>query len=278
MSKQILYISLTLFITVMGNTVWAQQTEKPANKNKLQWGFQVTESFDALSQSAGNDNIETSMKSVMLLGAFIQSENAELNINAGYLYIGAELSYNVYQNWALVVGGSTGSHGLEIERESYDYNYSYTDGDVNVTRYYLGVGYHNTFWQRLKLQANAKVGGVNTNKATAVGYIGSYEYYYNTNKKALKIDTYHLSPSFIYGANLYMELLPRVSKNRKKPLVPFLNLSVMGNGNSNISRKIIIEEWVPGNVVYEETSEQHGLKYDLLSLQVQFGVKWYLKY
>ncbi len=277
MNRQLTYILLTMLVINMAGVCNAQENEE-TSRGKLRWGVQASPGTDELHQEAGADYIWTSRKSVGPLGIFATYRNAELSIDADNSYIGANLSYKVYKNWAVIAGGSTGKHWVDIERESYGYgySYSYTEGEANVSQYYLGVGYHNTLWNRLKIQANIKIGGVHTNKATAAGIIDSYGYYYDTNKKARKTDTYELSPSMVYGSNLYLELLPKASKNRQKPLVPFFNFGVMGNDNSNTSREITIEEWVPGNVVYYEKSDK--IKYDLLNLQVQLGVKWYLKF
>ena len=73
-------------------------------------------------------------------------------------------------------------------------------------------------------------------------------------------------------------MLPQASKKRKSPLVPFCELSIMGNSTSYTKREVIVEEWIPGNIVYRETSDGQDMKYDLGSIRAQFGVKWYLKY
>ncbi|MFV0590685.1 MAG: hypothetical protein ACK5M7_04820 [Draconibacterium sp.] len=276
MNKQFLTLIATIFFTGIAGIGMAQQSSENSDAKQLRWGFQLSEGFDGLSQSAVTDFIETNRRSVMLLGAFFEYDKTEFTVNAGYKYVGGELKYKFYRNWAVVAGGSFGEHWLDIERDSYGYYYGYTDGVVGVSQYFLGIGYHNTFWQRLKLQGNAKIGSVHTNKATASGIISSYEYYYDTNKKALKTDVYQLSPSFSYGGNIFLELLPRPWKNRKTPLVPFFDLSVMGNNNSNTKREVTIEEWVPGNIAYHEKSGK--MNYDLVNVQLQFGVKWYMKF
>lgn len=277
MSKQILFIALLLLATGIADVSTAQQTDENTNQKQLRWGLQLSESYDGVSQ-AGNNwfFIDTWRRSVFTIGAFVEYEKAELNLNAGYSFVGGELKYKFYKNWAAIAGGSFGKHEMQLEPESIgNYYYTYYEGDLNVMQYYVGLGYHNTLGKRLKFQANAKFGGIQTNKVIVSDIVNSYQNY-NSNKEALKTDSYQLSPSFCYGGNIYLELLPRPWKNRKTPLVPFVDVSVMGNPSSNAKREVTIEEWVPGNVVYHEKVD--NLNYDLLSVQVQFGLKWYLKF
>ncbi len=256
----------------------ANAQEETINRETIQWGFQATFGFDGISQEANNDYIYTHRRNPLLLGVFAQCKKAELNINAGFSYIGAGLGYRIYKNIAVVAGISTGMHNINIERDGIDYRYSYVEGDVAVTQYHMGVAYNTTFFQRLKLKATAKAGGINSNETLAISHIDNYTHYYNANKRALKTDSYRLSPSVVYGGDIYLELLPKLSKNRMRPLVPFFNLSIMGNTNSNTSRTVTVEEWIPGNVVYKETAAQSNMTYDLVSMQVQVGLKWFLKY
>lgn len=274
MNKQLIYMLLTLIATSVAGVGVAQEVED--KQNQIKWGFRVTQNIEELTQGGKSENIRTDMQGVMLLGAFIQNEKASLSVNGGYSYIDAEMTYKFYRNWMAVAGGSFGLHSLEVEKFNLNTYYSYVEGDVNVSQYYLGAGYHNVFWKRLKLNVNAKIGGVHTQSAEIISLVYSDYHYYGSNKKARGINRYELSPSLIYGGNLYLELLPRESKNRKTPLVPFFNLNIMGNTNRNVSREVIVEEWVPGNVVYHEKVD--NAKYSLNTLQVQFGVKWYMKY
>ncbi len=275
MNKTKLYVIFAVFATGISGLAHAQQIEKDTVKKKIQWGLRITQSGDGLVQSGKNEEITTGMEGGFLLGAFAECEKASLDMSLGYSYFDTELSYKFYRNWAVVGEFSTGTHWLDIERTNFNSYYGYTQGDAKITQYSFGAGYHNTFWNRLKLKAHAKIGGVKTNKAEASGMIDPSSYSYGTNKKALKTDVYQLSSSFIYGADLYLEILPRMSKKRKTPLVPFFKLSIMGSGKSDTFREVNIEEWIPGNVVYHEISDD---KYELSSLKVQLGLKWYLKY
>ncbi|MHA7109016.1 hypothetical protein ACRTDU_02745 [Sunxiuqinia elliptica] len=277
MKKQILCTVFIMLVSGLAGVVLAQENEDYTAKNNFRWGLNLTESYDGISQAGGNRwfFIDTWRRSVFTIGGFIEFNKTELNLNAGYNYVGGELNYKFYRTWTAIVGGSFGEHGMRLELENTSNYYDYYDGDLNLGQYYLGIGYHNILWQRLKLQANAKTGAVQTGKVTVSGIVNSSPNS-EANKKAQKIDTYELEPSLMYGGNIYLEVLPRPWKMRKNPLVPFINVSVMGNRRSNAKREVSIEEWVPGNVVYHEKSAD--LDFDLVSVQVQLGLKWYLKF
>lgn len=273
-------IFMLLVIATMGA---AAQTEDSSTDSNIRYGLRGLFSIESLNQERGNDYIFSNPNTAAFIGGFLEYRNWEANIETNFSSISGELGYKFHNNFVALAGGNYGLHNVEFSRDdgSY-YSYYYSYGEMRVAQYYVGVGYHGA-WDRLKFKLDAKIGSINSSHAEASDVERSYyygDYYYGSsssaNKKTMITDYYKLSPTLMYGASAYLELLPRKSMKRESPIVPFFELSLMGSGQSTVNRARTVSEWVPENVIGSEDFKTKD--YSLLYSQVRFGLKWYLKY
>lgn len=257
----------------------AQEVEGGVERcESLKYGIRGVVAIETLNQSQGGFGgafVNSSMTGVSLIGAFAEYKGWELNVEGGYRYLSGELAYKFHNNWAALLGGSRGNHDVDFNFYDSDYFYNYNWGESWVDKYYVGGGYHNSL-NRLKLKADGLLGFVKMSEVESTSIKNRYESDGLVNKRFLSRNKTELSPSFVWGINLYLELLPRESKNRLTPLVPFVEWRGLFNSRSNTSQSVQIEEWVLGNVVYQESAENKKLSIDYN--MVRFGLKWYFKY
>ncbi|MFV0505421.1 MAG: hypothetical protein ACK5L5_01735 [Bacteroidales bacterium] len=283
------YALLAALLIGTTSTSWAQDAKtKPTKKeNNLRYGIRGFLSFDGLETSSESTFIYGNRPGVALIGGFTELKKWEMNAEIGYEYLSGELGYKFYKNWAAIAGISHTLYYLEINSSRHGYGYDsgyWYSGNCDeswMTHYYIGAGYQNA-WGRLKFKANGKIGRTQLTEVVAQSVIDEYDEWYGVfggskNKLSLKTDFFQMNPTWTFGANVYLELLPRASKRRVRPIVPFFELTLMAGVNDKSTRSVKVEEWVPGNVVYQETQKDNEY-YDLFQSSVRFGLKWYLKY
>ncbi|WP_430815995.1 hypothetical protein [Carboxylicivirga sp. RSCT41] len=254
----------------------AQEKQQELN---TRFGLTASLQIQSIDQNAQNDYIYSITPIPQLVGLYAQHKNTEASIDLGFNYLGGRLNYTFFRNFGLEAGISTAIHSVTIESDNYGYHYNeYAEENIGITQYYGGLSYKNKLFERLTIRIMAKARGIETEPFKSQSSIIPQGQYVNYNKRALRTDIYELNPSLVYGGNIYLELLPRPSMNRSRPLVPFCNISIMGNNTSNTHRELKIEEWIQGNVVYYESPTKQNLDYDLYAFQVQAGLKWYLRY
>ncbi len=271
MNKTFIFIALFILQSIL---LPAQDIEKPI----LTWGIQAKLGTETVSHISSNEEIFTYRKMPLLFGAFAKYKKFETDIDFSLWYFNGNLRYQLFPNIWLGAAAGVSKHTIEIDHSSSgdSYSYVYTEGDVNYYKYTFNIGYGKVFFNRLDFRADVSLGSLNSNTGYASDEI--YSYYYSTNKRARKNDTYKLNPSFIYGTEISLALLPNPNRHRRFPVAPFFTLSFMGKGTSNITRTVNIEEWIPGNIVYSETSDQSSINYDLFSFKGQAGIRWYFNH
>ncbi len=274
MNKIILAVALFIFFPF--SILLAQDmVEKP----KLKLAFQNKLGTEVLEQMSSTEDIYSNRKTPLLFGIYANYNKYEAEVDFFFNVLNCDFRYNIYRNFWVGISAGVSKHSLEMDEMYSDYYYDdYYDEDINYFKYTISAGYGKAFFRRLDLRANLSLGSLNSNKLEVSDYISTSSYYYSTNKKARVTETYQLNPSLIYGADISIALLPNPKKDRHYPVSPFFTLSFMGNSSSNTNRAVKVEEWVPGNVVYSETSGQSSLNYDIFSFKGCAGIRWFFNY
>lgn len=265
MKKINIVCSLLLLIVLQANSLTAQESI-------LKWGLYATTKIQDISQTNDIEDVYTYPQLPISIGAFVQYR--KMNVKFDYLVSNAslEMKYFLSKNIFVNVSGSWDSHDYEFN-DSKDYSdYTYVDG-VDVYSYFGGLGYQYTLG-RLRMQASVLGGMLHSSKKMDSNLI--YQGY-SINLRTLKNETYQLKPSLVYGGSLDLEWLPKASKNRVRPISLFFSAKITGAGGSETFRKISIEEWVDGNVVYQEENRPKDRQYNLFFVDVRFGIKFFLK-
>lgn len=150
---------------------------------------------------------------------------------------------------------------------------------MNIGRVQVGINYQDLFGQRFKFKAGLSGGFLTGDKVHSI-YVykdkagGDNTDY--TNKKIRRTEEFSINSSFACELNTYLELLPNPSKNRKRPIAPFVELNLyrsVPNGEADKS----IEEWVDDNFVYKEHIDYSKWGRSSLNIWLGAGIKWYFK-
>ncbi len=269
--KKYLLVVLICFVHALTHA-----QEEP-EKNHLQWAIHAKLGTETISHISNNEDIFAYRKMPLLFGGIAKYQKLETDIDFSLWYFSTRINYQLLPYIFIGTAASFSKNNIEIDRTDYNYtgSFIFTEGEVNYQKYTFNIGYNKVFFRRLDLRAYISLGSLSSNTSRASGYIDTN---YSTNKVAQKNDTYKLNPSFIYGAEISLFLLPDPIRHCRFPVCPFFTLSFMGRESTNLNRTISIEEWVPGNIVYFENSEKSKIDYDVFSFKGQVGIRWYLHY
>ena len=243
-----------------------------AQEDSLKWGLSSQIKIKDIAQSNGVEDISSYSQEPVTVGVFVQYKNLNAKLEFLTRSLSVDIRYFVWNKMFVTLKGSWDGHNYEFYFDDY-YDCSYID-DIHIFRYIGGLGYEKTILERLKCQGSVLGGIMHSSKNTESSIIrGNYD----SNVRVRKTDVYQLKPSFIYGASLELEWLPNSSKNKLRPIAPFVSLQITGTDKSRTYRQISIEEWVEGNVVYEEENRPNDRRYNLTDIDFRFGIKVYFK-
>lgn len=264
--KIICGLALLLFTHIY--SVKAQETD-------LEWGVSLQVRIHETEQSNGHEDLYSINQQPITLGAFVAYNNFEAKLEFMTKTVSLDLQYFFYDKVFVTLKGNWDVHDYEITDIESDYYYYDDILDVNILSCQGGFGYANTFFKRLHC-SGALLGGVTqSSKETYPGLVSDNS---GSNLRAQKTNTYQLKPSFVYGAVFQFEWLPRSSKkNWRGFIAPFIYIGITGTHASKTYREITIEEWVEGNVVYQEENRPGDRNYDFADFDVRLGIKLYLK-
>ena len=243
-----------------------------AQENSLKWGLSSQIKITDIAQSNGVEDVSSYSQEPVTIGAFVQYKNLNAKLEFLTKSLSVDIRYFVWKKMFMTLTGSWDGHNYEFYFDDY-YDCSYID-DIHVSRYMVGLGYEQTILGRLKCQGTVLGGVMHSSKNTESSIVRKN---YDSNLRIRKTNVYQLKPSFIYGASLEFELLPRSSKKRLRPIAPFVSLQIAGTDKSRTYRQVCIEEWVEGNIVYQEENHPNDRRYDLTDLDFRFGIKLYFK-
>lgn len=253
--------------------IFSQTLAVNAQETDLKWGLSSQIKVHEFSQNKGSEDVYSYNRQFVTFGAFLEAERFEAKVEALTISVDLDLKYFLWKKMFVTFKGNWDKHNLEIDNWV-NYN-GYTDlDDVNLFSYMGGIGYESTIFHRLKCQGSVLGGIIHSSKESGSSMISAG---YGSNLRAKKTDTYQLEPTFIYGASLELEWLPNASKNRLRPIAPFISLSIAGTNESRTYRQVSIEEWVEGNVVYQEENRPSNRLYDFVDVNFRMGIKLYIK-
>lgn len=241
-----------------------------AQENNLKWGLSSQIKIQEITQYNGTEDIYTYNREPVNIGAFVQYKNLNAKLDFLTRSLSVDIRYFVWNKMFVTLKGSWDGHDYDFDNYP---DYSDID-DIHVFSYLGGLGYEKMIFRRLKCQGSVLGGVMHSSKNTGSSIIRES---YSSNIRVRKTDTYQLKPSFVYGASLELELLPKSSKNRLRPIAPFVSLQITGTDKSRTYRQVSIEEWVEGNVVYREENRPNDRRYNLTDLDFRFGIKLYFK-
>lgn len=244
-----------------------------AQSTDLKWGVSSQVKIQGVSQVKGNEDINSANQEPVTIGAFIQYKNLNATIDLLANTASVDVKYFFRNRMYVALQGNWDAHNYEIYNWGQNNNDSSVD-DVDVYSYLAGIGYQHTFFNRLKCQGTA-LGGIMHSSKEKDSEIISGGYY--SNLRAESTNSYQLKPTFVYGGVIHLDLLPNPSKNRLRPITPFISVGVTGTKKSRTYRKVSIDEWVKGNLVYTEENRPNDRLYSLKFSDVRLGLKIYLK-
>ncbi|RUT78739.1 hypothetical protein [Ancylomarina longa] len=260
-------------ISILVFLLFAPHFLAQAQDNQLKWGLSSQIKARVLGQSKEGEDITLNNKQAITIGAFFNYKDMEANLELMTKTVNLDLRYFVQKNVFVSFEGKWDVTDFEIDNTGKGY-YNYYSGDkVNVYSYQAGLGYANTILSRLYFRGSVLAGLIHSSKESETEMLyGDY----NSNLRTQKTETYQLKPSFLYGASVQLEWLPNPSKHKLRALIPFVHLGITGNHSSRVYREVSIEEWVPGNVVYNEANRPNDRLYDLFDVDFKIGLKVYL--
>ncbi|WP_320020186.1 hypothetical protein [Labilibaculum manganireducens] len=244
-----------------------------AQETDLKWGLSSQIKIQEILQNNKVEDIYSYNQESVTLGVFVQYKNLDVKFEFLTRSASVDLRYFVWNKVFVSLKGSWDGHNYEFDNGENYSDCSYVD-DINVYSYLGGFGYEKTIFGRLKCQGTMLGGVITSSKNTESSIILRSN---DSNVRARKTDTYQLEPSFVYGGSIELEWLPNPSKNRLRPIAPFASLQITGTNKSRTYRKVSIEEWVEGNVVYQEEINPNDRLYDFVYVNVRMGIKLYLK-
>lgn len=262
---KILKASLLLLLVI-------QFVDLQAQDKTIKWGLYGAIKVYNIDQINDREENYSYQQNPTTLGAFLQYGKWEAELDYLVSNASVDLKYFVAKNTFVNLNASWNKQNYEIGDFRTYSDYSYIDG-IDLYSYLAGMGYRYTY-KRLKLQASALAGLMHSSKESDQTTVSPY---YDRNLRIRKTDTYQLQPTFVYGGALDLELLPNFKKDRRRPLAIFASIQIVGTNKSKTYRKVSIEEWLAGNVVYQEESKPDKSGFDLLSFNFRAGLKIYFR-
>lgn len=253
--------------------VFSQNYLVNAQNTDLKWGLSSQIKIRGISHTNGLEDIYSNNVMPVTLGGFAHLNKIDAKLELSTSSISLDVEYFFLEKMFFTLKGNWDAHNYEFDNLGANYSFSTID-DVNVFNYLGGVGYRHTFLGRLQCQGSILGGVVQSSKESGSSMINSG---YGSNLRAKKTDTYQLKPSFVYGGVLELEWIPNPAKSRMHHVAPFIYASIVGANGSRTYRKVSVDEWVQGNVVYIEENRPSDRLYDLISLDFRFGIKLYFK-
>ena len=158
---------------------------------------------------------------------------------------------------------------------SYYRNYSsvhWYDAKTHNLEYRIGAGFLKTFRNKIQLEFQSVLSRIHFYNSEEVLIRGNQGY---ENKILLANYSFELSPSFQYGGNVKVILPSHEFYYIHKNFSFFFGFEYLYHFDVNFNRKVIIEEWIPGNFVYKEETEEN--KYKIENYSFVIGFNWKLK-
>ncbi|MFV0484518.1 MAG: hypothetical protein ACK5MG_10570 [Bacteroidales bacterium] len=273
--------------------IWAQDKVQEDNaKSDLRWGVDIGLRGSSIEMEFEKDgrfhNYNLRRESSFSGGLFLQTNKFEASIISNGYGFTASAGYNIFKKFWLEVQGSYEDYYYDAYIEnSNNYGNGY-GSDISIGRAQLGISYHDILGQRLKFNGGIWGGFLSGNKSID-SYVLSdyseeddYDGYYDNNYAINNIkrevtDEFSINTSLTFGAKAYLELLPNPRKNRKSPITPFIEMTIFGSV-PNADAKRTVEEWIDGNVVYEDPVDYSNWSRSSLNIWLGAGIKWYFKY
>ena len=251
-------------------------------KNTSQWG--VTANGWINGGNYQNENSTIFSESPKLgIGAFMVRKNMRAQFSFDLIEsFDFKFQYYIWQGLNATIGASVTDHNLEWQLNGYN-NASDRENYRNLGSacFYesnISLGYAVVF-SRFYVNIYAQSSYIFSDKETFGTIVNNSE----SNLRYKWNNTTELEGTFVYGGGIEIEMLPYFPKfpttqekyknmPSKLAISPFIRIDLLGNSTSDMNYSVTVEEWVDGNIVYDEKSND----YDIFPYSVTFGLRWIL--
>lgn len=254
-----------VWIVLFAFNLNAQTTKDTTNINRPRFGFSALLEFDQVNfySEINSEEISqfTSDVSSLRFGGYYQTQKIFSEINFGIGGFSTMVKYQLPKN--LFVSFDLKYNGFDETSGNYSY---YSANELRIRQYIAGFGKNIPLRGEKKLAFRLLAGRISSNQFEAFSNNYQSNKVYKVSRKSI------LAPTLYYGAGVRFNFVKSHNFLIKKPVRYYVSASYMINSKSNFHREVSIEEWIPNNVVFKETTKD--LNYLLEAYAFRFGMQW----
>lgn len=246
-----------------------QPSDSLSDKNKsTKWGIiaivdlnkiNFYSNIEGESVNAFNSNLSS-----VRIGGFYSTPRTYSELNVGYEGIQAQFKGFLKPNIFAYLGVKESSFN-DLQGNRY---YGYNPIKINFIEYQSGLGIILSLKKEFQIELKTLVGRIRSDPKNS--YL-PWSHYIGNKVASIQYSSF-LEPTLQFGGGFRITVPNTIFFNKTKNLNFFMGFEYLTKTKANYLRSILIEEWIPGNIVYKEDTNNNT--YLLENYALEIGIIW----